>query len=469
MPRFLSTRRRMRAAAAAGLLGLLAATPAHAYANGAATGHPGGLDPSFGQGGLTVTGFPGRAVGASAIAQHGPDGGLIVAGGAITPGTPDFLLARYRADGTLDPRFGAGGRVVTSVPAGLGAQGATGVAVDSRWRIVAVGTGGIPRGTQIGFAVARYLPDGALDTGFGRGGVKVLPVGPAGDAGAAAVVVQPDGGIVVAGGANDIRGDVDFAAVRLRGDGTLDPAFGNGGIVLVPLPGGDAAASAVALQPDGKILLAGTSVDPAAGQEFAVVRLTAGGVPDGGFGRGGIVRVQNSPGQSKGGASAVAVDPVGRVVVAGVGQTVAGQAGFALVRLRPDGALDPAFGTGGKVLTTFTGDSGASSLLLRRDGGMVAAGSAGYPSKVALAGYRADGSLDPAFGAGGKTTTAAGVNASATGAVFPGGTRIVVAGTTFNQDASAGSFLVAGYEGFPIGHHGYGPPNRACRPQCTAP
>lgn len=448
---------RIRTRAAAGLaviLGALPATAAHAAAD------PGTLDPTFGTGGTTITAIAGRAVGASAVAQHGSTG-IVVAGGALNDDSPDFLLTRYRVNGTLDQTFGTGGRVITPVPAATGAGGAEAVAVDAQLRIVAVGTAGLGTGSAIGFAVVRYLPGGALDTSFGHNGIAVVPVGPAGDAGASDVVLQPDGKIVVVGGANTATGDAVFAAVRLRTDGTLDPAFGTGGTVLVDPPGGDAAASGVTLQDDGKIVMAGTAVDASLGQQFAVVRLTAGGVPDATFGSGGIVLAQNFAGQDKGGAEAVRVDSQGRIVVAGLGETPAGVDTFGLMRLRTNGTLDPAFGGNGKVITPFPGGAGASSLLLRPNDGLIAVGSAGFPSTVALAAYLADGTLDSTFGTCGQTTTPVGPNSSGTSAAYQDGSRILVAGATFNQAATAGSFIVNRYIGFPA-HSGYGPQPVPC-------
>ncbi|MFD0599347.1 hypothetical protein ACFQZ4_49385 [Catellatospora coxensis] len=410
----------------------------------------GQLDPRFGANG-TVTPFPDLASGASALAVHGD--GFVAAGGSLQNESPDFLLARYRADGRLDRRFGTGGQVVTPFSAVAGAAGAEGVAVQRDRRIVAVGTAGLGTGSDIGFAFARYRPDGRLDRSFGGGdGTAVLPVGPAGDAGAADVAVQRDGRIVAVGGANDAAGNAVFAAVRLLPDGRPDTSFGDGGTALVLIPGGDAAASAVALQPDGKVVLAGTAIGPGlTGQQLAAVRLTDRGVPDSTFGEDGIAVAQNQPEQSKGGAQDVVVGRDSRILLAGLGQNAAGQGAFTLARFLPDGSPDPSFGGGtGLVLTDFPeGESLAASVLLRGDGRVVAVGSAGFPSRFALAGYLADGTLDPAFGSCGRTTTAIGEGSAATAAVLLDRGAVVAAGSSFDNTQTTGGFALARYHGDP--------------------
>ncbi|HEY2673365.1 MAG TPA: hypothetical protein VGJ07_23755 [Rugosimonospora sp.] len=409
------------------------------------SGRQGTLDRTFGQQGVAVTPFPQRSAAAADVALL-RDGSIIAAGGPPSGDSADFLLARYSRDGVLDGGFGDHGLVVTPWAAPSGGQGAAGVATGARDRIVAVGTAGLGRGDEIGFAIAQYRPDGSLDRRFGTGGRIVTPVGPVGDAAASAVVFQPDGKIVVTGGANDAQGNANFAAARYLSDGRLDPSFGTGGIALVLIPGGDAAASSVALQPDGKIVIAGTAVTDA-GQNFAVVRLTRAGVPDPGFGVQGIVLAQTVPGQDKGGAQSVAVGPNGRIVVGGLGETGAGRTAFGVLRFLTDGAPDPTFGGGtGQVLTEFDDQSVAERVLVRRDSTIVAVGLDGLAtSKFALAAYRPNGDLDPAFGDSGRTTTAFGANSAAFGAVLQATGNIVAVGGTGSQSAS--NFAVARYLG----------------------
>jgi len=212
----------IRGLCALALLGTAAV--ASAAVGAAPSGGPGDLDPAFGTNGTVVTSFPGQAaVGASGIAVQGRN--LVVGGGGLSTTAPDFLLARYRGDGTLDPRFGEGGRVITAMPSADGANGVEAVAVAPDRRVVAVGTAGLGSGNNIGFAVARYRPDGRLDQAFGEDGVAITPVGPVGDGGASGLAIAPDGKIVVVGGANDADNNATFAVGRYLPNGALDTAF----------------------------------------------------------------------------------------------------------------------------------------------------------------------------------------------------------------------------------------------------
>jgi uncharacterized delta-60 repeat protein len=408
--------------------------------------HFGTPDPTFGTKGTVTTAFPGRQVGASDLALLA-DQSMVAVGGALGNDSPDFAIARYRRDGALDPTFGTGGLVTTPWPAAQGASGAQGVAVGSGNRIVVIGTAGLGQGQDIGVAVARYLPSGAPDTTFGNGGKVISAVSPVGDGGGNAVAIQPDGKIVVVGGANDQAGEADFLAVRYLPDGNPDTSFGNNGVVLIPIPGGDSSAGAVALQANGAIVIAGTAIGPGSGgQEFGIARLTRTGALDTTFGSGGVVLAQFQPGQTKGGAQSVAVARDGRIMVAGLGQTPDGRGAFGLMRLAADGSLDPTFGTGGKVLTEFDGESIATRVVSLGSGGLVAVGSAGLPSRIALAGYRSDGSLDPAFGTHGRTVTAIGPASAGTSAVVQSSGNVVV-GTSAAADFSTGGFALARYLG----------------------
>jgi uncharacterized delta-60 repeat protein len=147
--------------------------------------------------------------------------------------------------------------------------------------------------------------------------------------------------------------------------GSLDPTFGKRGIVLKR----DARGTAIALQTDGKIVVAG-----AGGLGFLLARYNPNGSLDRGFGDGGIVTTNlDSDPRAADEPFAVAVEPNGKIVVAGSSNYGAGK--FALVRYRKNGSLDPSFGSGGKVVTTMgAGEATVYGLVLRRDGSSVAAG-----------------------------------------------------------------------------------------------
>jgi uncharacterized delta-60 repeat protein len=243
---------------------------------------------------------------------------------------------------------------------------------------------------------ARAVP-GSLDPRFGSGGVATAALGDA-SASAEALALQPDGKIVVAGWLwQDDAPAVTL--VRFLPGGSVDPDFFSASWST----GARLWTQAVALQADGKILVAGLTYGPS---RFVLKRFRASGTPDPSFGTGGEVAL--ALGESSG-ADGIAVQPDGKIVA--VGYATTGTAtGFAVARLRPDGTLDSAFGTGGVTRTPIGLGGVAEAVALQPDGKVVVAG-ASYPasgfSRVAVARYDANGSLDPSFGSGGVVTTPA--------------------------------------------------------------
>ena len=165
------------------------------------------------------------------------DGKIVVAGTARN----GFALARFNPDGSLDPGFDEDGKLTTSFAAN--AAGAD-VAVQPDQKIVVAGTAGTD------FALVRYNPDGSLDPGFDHDGIVTTTFGIT--ATGSGIVIQPDDRIVVAGTAGS-----DFAVARYNPDGSLDSGFDFDGVVTTSF-GTKAVAAGVVLQPDGKIVLAGT-------------------------------------------------------------------------------------------------------------------------------------------------------------------------------------------------------------------
>jgi uncharacterized delta-60 repeat protein len=408
-------------------------------APGAATA--GSLDATFGSGGKVTTAILGDDE-AFAVGRQ-TDGKIIVAGSASTgPASGDFALVRYTPDGALDRTFGSGAKVTTNFG---GVSAARALALQPDGKIVAAGSARVfgPSNTGSGFALARYEPDGTVDTSFGTGGKVTTDFGGA----VLGVALQPDGKIVAAGFASG------FALIRYNGDGTLDATFGTGGKVTTPDFGhGFTAAQAVALQQDGKIVAAGTAGNGVGGIDFALVRYEHSGSLDPTFGTGGKVTTNFGGGSAADSVFALALQPDSKVVAAGVDSrnpSVAEQ--FALARYNANGTLDPTFGSGGRVLTSFGPFGTARAVAVQRDGKIVAAGRGGDVSPptgidFVVARYNRDGTPDPSFGIAGKVSTDyAGANDEAQAmAVQPDG-NLLVAGT-----AVAGSsfhFAVARYLG----------------------
>src|SRR4249919_106921 len=196
------------------------------------------------------------------------------------------------APGGLDPTFGVGGRVTTDF--NLSTDIANAVALQADGKLVVVGDTYTNNDfSDEDFAIARYNPDGTLDAGFGTNG-RVTTDFPGLAAVASAVLLQPDGKILVAGGAYPLFVFLgNFELARYNPDGSLDASFGDGGIVTTVFPHGSYA-SALALQPDGKILAAGTDYvdftsEANSDTDFAIARYAPNGSPDASFGNGGQV------------------------------------------------------------------------------------------------------------------------------------------------------------------------------------
>ncbi len=325
------------------------------------------------------------------------DGRLLAGGFAqfLEPGAADtdFALVRYLAEGGLDGTFGVGGVVTTHL--GGGFEIVTGVLVDrDTEQTLAVG---FTRHASLDFdvAVVRYDASGALDPSFGSGGTVITDFdGPGvGNDRANAVTFLPGGAIAVAGSS-----EARFLLATYQSDGTL--------ALTVTTDVGGGGANAIARQPDGKIVLAGVGSGG-----FALVRYDSDGTPDGTFGAGG--RVDTGFGTGFANASSVLVQPDGKLVAAGSTNSLGSPTGIdvALARYLPDGTLDPLFGVGGTVITPFSsGTDVASDLTLQFDGKLVVAGES--DGVRLLARYDADGALDPSFLGAGSVTIGLGVNAA---------------------------------------------------------
>ena len=240
-----------------------------------------------------------------------------------------------------------------------------------------------------------------LDPGFGVDGRVIVEIGGQADR-AQAVLVQPDGRILLAGSSSD--GDSRRCSlIRLLADGSPDPAFGINGLVQVDAGPGDDEILALALMADGRIVAGGYS--RGADRDFLLLRFTADGQLDQSFGRSGLVITPVGRGDDE--ITGLRVDPDGAVVAAGVATGTQGRV-LALVRYRPDGVLDPDFGDQGMSLIGIGIDMVAQSLLRREDGSLVVAGSYTDGGRLALvlAGLTAGGDLDPAFGRDGLATAA---------------------------------------------------------------
>jgi uncharacterized delta-60 repeat protein len=422
---------------------------------------PGQLDRTFGpnQNGTVATNFGNNFAPtnnqAKALAIQG-DGKVVVAGsGGFPLGPSGFALARYNSDGTLDANFGPShnGRVAFDFGGSLipPSAEADGVAlqrspVGGDEKIVAAGWGGDgPFDTNPKFALARLNANGTPDPLFGGPlvhaplGEVLTPIGGVNDQ-AHSVAIQDDGKIVAAG-SSVVNGQYYLAVVRYNFFGQMDTSFGTRGAVVTHFPGStfDQAYS-VAIQGDGKIVVAG--VTGAVNPDFALVRFTTSGAPDQSFGNHGFVTTDFAHGTDI--AYGVAIQPSdGKIVAAGKAAVIGGDA-FSLARYNTDGTPDNSFGQGGRVLTDMGGQTNiAKGVVIQGDGKIVAAGSSGQGgfTRFALARYNPNGTLDNGFGSGGRTYASPEGGDGAEGVALQADGKIVAAGHAGTSDFGLARFL----------------------------
>ncbi len=340
--------------------------PAHALA--------GPLDPSFSKDGKVVT-----AIGSSSSALRiGIDTkGRIL---AAVRSTPRDVVARYTPNGRLDTGFSGDGH------AALPGCSLRDLAVQTDNRVVVAGVLSVPgRGPKL--CVGRLLPGGGPDPGFSHDGLASTRLVHFGSA----VALQADGKVLVAGAMPETRDG--FAVARFRRHGGLDPSFSGDGVSVIPLPGRP---TAIALQEDGRIVLAGESPTDA-----FIARFAPNGTVDRTFADDGVVRIHVNPG-SQLSVIGVEVRADGRIVVAGGLSGAPGGWNVILASFLPGGSRDASFGRNGVVLADiFGGIEVATGLALQSDGKIVTAfdSSSRQATKraFAVARFASDGRLDPAF------------------------------------------------------------------------
>ena len=310
-----------------------------------------------------------------------PDGKFLVVGYSDNGSNMDVAVTRYNADGTLDTSFDGDGIVTTAI--GAGEDRAHGATLQADGKIVV--SGRTHNGSDWDFFLIRYNSDGTLDTSFDTDGIVTTDFGGSNDV-ARSVAVQANGKIVQVG--NDGN---DVAVVRYNSDGSLDTSFDTDGKVVTPVGVGFDYANDVVIQPDGKILVAGQS-NNGSSTDFAVLRYNTDGSLDASFDGDGIVAI--SFGSVNDSASDIALQADGKIVVAGFSNNGA-DVDFAVARLNADGSLDTSFNTDGKVTTAIgSGDDYGNAVTLQTDGKILVAGRShnGSDDDFAVVRYNTDGS-----------------------------------------------------------------------------
>lgn len=413
----------------------------------------GSLDTGFNGNGIAKPTINGRASFGHSVLIQPNDGKIVLAGSCFhSPaggGFKDFAAARFNDDGSLDGGFDGDG--IVALPVQAGDATAYGIVASPGGKLVLAGHSSVSSEEDHidDFAVVRLNTNATLDTTFDADGKSVTPWNHFPSI-ARAIAVQPDGKLVVVGDSNQ-----RFAIVRFNVNGTLDSTFGGGGKVRIGV-GVFASARAVALQPDGKIVIVGTSSSGSFSNfDFAIARINSDGTPDPTFNGVGIKTIPFGAQQDE--ANAVVVGPGGKIFVGGMANTGLNTWDFGVASLNSDGTADTSFDVDGKVLTNFGGVVDlATSIALQPDGKILAAGhnftgvfdvggAALYD--IAIARYNADGSLDTSFGSGGKVTTQISTNDSKSFSmsIQPDG-KIVVAGHNRSTPVSTLRFAVVRYQ-----------------------
>jgi uncharacterized delta-60 repeat protein len=361
---------------------------------------PGSLDSCYGINGVVTTAINPDANWAVGVKVQN-DGKSVVAVTARNPsGTgTSFYAARYEESGALDATFGTSGVVRVEFTSCDDSESVTSLAIQNDGKILLAGSAHITPNTY-GFAVARLNPNGSFDNTFGNGG-RVFFAFSQSSTSLQAMAVQSDGKIVLAG-----QADADFCVARLTSTGSLDSTFGSGGKVTAQTAkSGSGTVRAVAIQKinnEERIVVAGSRPASAnTSRDFAVMRFTAAGVLDSSFGSGGKV-FTNFYGYTDS-LSDIVITGDSIIVGGKVSPTSATASQFGLVKYKLNGQLDITFGEGGKVVTNIYGGSNLlETLIIQGDGKIIAGGTVTYgsavPHDVALARYNPNGSPDTTFG-----------------------------------------------------------------------
>jgi uncharacterized delta-60 repeat protein len=407
----------------------------------------GAIDPTFGNGGVVTTSLsnsPYISDTAHAVLIQ-PNGKIVDAGTTISGSSTVMGLARYNANGTLDSTFGKGGIVASKVGAASWDAATLDPAItDASGNEAIVEVGGNTN-------LALFNPNGSLDTAFGNRGTVTLSYAADG------VVVQPDGKIVVDGDNGSA-----FELTRFNANGTVDTTFGTNGTATLAIAGG-VGSEVLVLQPDGKLVVGGEGTWPST--TFDIARFNSNGTPDTSFGNGGSI--SGSFGTEDVVHMRLAVYPstgpdptdYGKIVAA---CTITGNSAngggndnqVALARYNANGTLDNTFGTSGEVVTPFP-NSGSMvwGTALQPDGKIVVAGqtdvSGGWD--FSLLRYNSNGSLDTSwsnsqgsqiFPTGGLVLTPNGTGSSkAMSVAIQANGDIIAAGATNNYT----DFITARY------------------------
>ena len=358
----------------------------------------GNLDNSFGFNGIASANGGASETARSLAMQN--DGKLIAAGFSNQNGKDSFGLVRFNTDGSVDRSFGSFGNVVT--PIGEDAY-SNSVLIQPDEKIVVVGTSEADNQSDYNFTLARYNSDGSLDSTFGINGIVTTSIGTT-DSYPYSVQIQTDGKLVVVG--KSVNGKKLMTLVRYQGNGSLDNSFGVSGIVTTPVENSDSEARSIAIQNNGKIIVAGDYSNGINNNDYLIARYNSDGTLDSTFGTNGITTTPIGDHNDE--PNSVIIQNDGKILTAGRTYNVS-EGDIVLVRYNSDGSLDDSFGNNGIKITAMEKSSEQAYAVAKLNNGkIIATGSiesdADGSNSITIR-YNADGSLDNTFGANGIVIT----------------------------------------------------------------
>ncbi len=334
----------------------------------------GSLDQSFGSGGIVITDVGDLTEDAGTAAAIQSDGKILVAGNTgLSNGASVFALIRYNLDGSLDTNFGTDGKVIETFGSFSSRLNALVIQTDGKFVIAGESQSQDGRND---FGLARFNTEGSLDASFGNNGKVITDILAESFDIAYSLAIQSDGKIVAAGSTFFVQNAPygDFAVVRYNSDGSIDLTFGTSGKVITDFNGSMDHGLAVTIQADGKIVVAGAAFTLSNRQDLALARYNNDGTLDLNFGIGGKVTANLLPAPSNNVAEAVAVQANGKIVIAGT--VSSGAHMFAVGRFNSDGTLDTIFANGGLLTTPIGANDFAHAISIQADGKLVVAGEA---------------------------------------------------------------------------------------------
>lgn len=338
---------------------------------------PGLLDSTLGGVGKAVSGLSGSGYDAARTAGAWQSDGKLIVAGYVGGGAADFGVARYNSDGSLDTQFGLGGRLLIDIADGYDVANHVALQADGKILLAGMATVGEIPGVSTAsgsrMAVVRLNPNGTLDPTFDGDGKLVIPrVKPYLGAEAIRIVALADGRILV-GGTAQANNDRDLVVLRLSAAGVVDDQFGVNGLAAVDFGADDDFLTGLAVQADGKVLLAGSSSANGPTQDSVLARFDSRGNLDASFDVDGKQRLHLADRSLFGGG--LAVQPDGKIVVAtGATGTTSDSSGLIVSRYTGNGALDTSFGGTGWLRPALVASVRPSNVAVRSDGRIVVTG-----------------------------------------------------------------------------------------------